>query len=364
MNNHPEQGGNLETGVKRFGEDLRIRATLALSNIIDSLPHIKKKNVGRALVAGAFGLLEVACDVKPVLPPTSTLRPEAQTAIPTVKPTASPTPEPIHIPVLPPTFTPSVTYDIATNSVVLTPPLEPMTPSPTVEAAHPTELGTLDKVKFGKTEITAGTDITFEVNLSGVNTPVRMVASDRFGDLHIQASTWYTQTIGGKAPKEILRQYIEDMLNARPTGTVWGTTNGNGRKETEIKLPPGTKIVLIAATHEELFDSGVPEDPTANNFKVAIEYDSRAHELRAAVAGMAEDNIRRFLQKRPEWTSDFDIFSQILTDWSSLMAIIPPVTDESVINPDQKQTDLFTTIYRMLDATDPARGFIHFRLSH
>ena len=67
MNNHPEQGGNLETGVKRFGEDLRIRATLALSNIIDSLPHIKKKNVGRALAAGAFGLLEAACAAKPVL---------------------------------------------------------------------------------------------------------------------------------------------------------------------------------------------------------------------------------------------------------------------------------------------------------
>ncbi len=337
MNNHPELGYDLQ---------------------------IKRKNVKGILAAGAFGLLEVACAVKPVLPPTSTLQPEAQTATPTVKSTASPAPEPIHTPVLPPTFIPSATYDIATNSVVLTPTLEPMTPSPTAEAAHPTELGTLDKVKFGKTEITAGTDITFEVNQSGVKTPVRLVASDRFRDLHIQADTWYTQTINGKAPKDILRQYIEDMLNARPTGNVWGTTNGKGLKETEVTLPPGTKIVLIAATHEELFDSGVPRDPTANNFKVAIEYDPRAHELRAAVAAMAEDNISHFFKIRPQWTRDFDIFSQVFTDWGNLMTIIPPVTDESVMNTDPKQTALFTTVYKMLDATNPARGFIHFLPPH
>lgn len=77
MNNHSEQGSNLETGIKRLGNNLQIRATLALANIIDSLPHIKKKNIGRALAVGTFGLLEAACAVKPVLQPTPVI--EAKT---------------------------------------------------------------------------------------------------------------------------------------------------------------------------------------------------------------------------------------------------------------------------------------------
>lgn len=236
----------------------------------------------------------------------------------------------------------SVSYNIETGKWIW----EAVTPPPTQETAKPTELGTLAKVKIGKTEVTAGLDIKMDLNLWGTKTPVRLVVSHDI--INLQADAWAQDFINGQTPQQVLQKGFEKILNLRPTGNKWGITRGNGLKPTLIDLPPGTELVFIFASYEDFGKTNLKADPMANNDRVATEYNIATRQFRVVYSGGSQDNIVKYTQG-PRPNNDLvknmsnveyygnTIFAQSLSVLTLETQLHPEASDKPIMNGDPAQ---------------------------
>lgn len=314
----------------------------------------------RALVTvglSTFATLAAACNPQlPALPTDSSHNP-LPTPTAFVSPTLSPTEtqQPTQQPL------PTATYDIVTNTLQLTQtvtqtPVSTQTQevTPTQETATPTELGTLAKVKIGDTEIVAGVDINFNIDLFGVSTPIRLVASHDISN--IQADTWFTPTVNGKTAQEIFRDNFSQILNARPTKNLWGLTQGDGYKPEPVNLPPGTKLVFIFESYEDFAKTNLKWDPMANNDRVATQYDPQKHEFRVVYRGGPQDNIE---QSTIDMSSSYgqEVLSQLYDVWTTEADLDPAQSDSVVMHANTTQLQLGNDLMRSIYTKTP---FIHF----